>query len=115
MSIGAGVTIDFFALNQREELWEDRFRVIRMVFNAVGQVNEAKRKEVVAAAMRTVSDAVSESGPQASCARAYLKLLKSDPELAWKTYQAAEDFVRTERKKRAQKSQARAKVAAPGR
>ncbi|EIM30453.1 HNH endonuclease family protein [Microvirga lotononidis] len=100
----ATVTIDFFALNSREELWEDRFRVIREVFYALGQAKTAK-DDMADAALRTIADAISESGPQASCARSYLRLIEDDPELAWEAYLAAEASVGRERDKRRQKTQ----------
>ena len=93
----AVVTIDFFGLNLREELWEDRFRTIRTVFDNVEiretSANPARR----AAAERTIADAISAAGPQSLCALNFLQLIESDPQKAWQTYLSAEEFVRSKR------------------
>jgi hypothetical protein len=91
------VTIDFFGLNIREELWEDRFRTIRTVFDSV-QVRETTTNPAFrAAAERTIAGAISDASPQALCARNFLQLMENDAQRAWQTYLSAEEFVRTMR------------------
>jgi hypothetical protein len=91
------VTIDFFGLNSREELWEDRFRVIRSLFANVEMRETAAKAERRAAGARAVQEAISDAGPQALLARTFLQLMEDDPDKAWQTYQAAETFIQTHR------------------
>ena len=93
----ARVTIDFFGLNIREELWEDRFRTIRTVFNNVEIRQTTTIAARRAAAERAIADSIADYGPQARCARDFLQLMESDPNKAWETYLAAEEFVRQKR------------------
>ena len=97
------ITIDFFALNQREELWEDRFRVIHALFDAVEVTKTSPHADRVEFAERRIEDMTSSAGAQASCARSFLRLLEADPATAWKYYVAAEEFITDRRKKRAPK------------
>ncbi len=87
------VTIDFFGLNIREELWEDRFRTIRTLFDNFELRSTTTRAEIRDKADRAISEATSDAGPQARCARDYLALLQTDPALAWTIYLEAERFV----------------------
>lgn len=93
----ARVTIDFFQLNEREELWEDRFRAIRTIFQSMSIVHNATDATQRAAAQRALDDSISESAPQALCARSFLALMRRDAQSAWQTYLAAEEFVRAKR------------------
>jgi hypothetical protein len=96
----ARVTIDFFALNDREELWEDRFRAIREVFANVQMRETSPNPAFQQAAIRALEEAISEAAPQALCARAFLKLMSTDAAKAWATYQVAEQFVTARRRGR---------------
>ncbi len=93
----ARVTIDFFALNDREELWEERFRVIQSLFANVEVRETTTRADRRAAAERAISDAISVAGPQALCAREFLTLLETDPDTGFQTFLAAEQFLRNKR------------------
>lgn len=97
------ITIDFFALNQREELWEDRFRVIHALFDAVEVTKTSPNQDRVELAQRRIEDMISSAGPQASCARSFLRLLEADPATAWNYYVAADAFIADTRKRRAPK------------
>ncbi len=93
----ARVTIDFFGLNDREELWEDRFRVIRSVFANVEVRQTTTKADRRAAAERAIADSISIAGPQALCAREFLSLLETDPDAGFQTFLAAEEFLRNKR------------------
>jgi hypothetical protein len=97
------ITIDFFALNLREELWEDRFRTIHALFNAVEITKTSVDPDRVEIAKRRIEDMTSNAGAQAACARSFLRLLAANPEKAWEYYVAAEEFIRDKRQKRAPK------------
>lgn len=97
------VTIDFFALNQREELWEDRFRTIYALFDAVEITKTSSKSDRVEIARRRIQDMISTAGAQAACARSFLRLLQTDPQKAWDYYVAAEEFINDNRKKRGPK------------
>lgn len=90
------VTIDFFDLNGREELWEDRFRAIQTVFLAMEVLSTSAAPGSRAVAQRALDDATADHGPQASCARSFLALMKSDAGKAWAMFQAADSFVRSQ-------------------
>jgi hypothetical protein len=91
----AQVTIDFFSLNDREELWADRFRAIRSLFYALRLSQTDPDADVRADARRAIGEAVSDDAPQAACARAFLTVAQTDAKAAWATYQAAEAFIQT--------------------
>ncbi|PWR23781.1 hypothetical protein [Zavarzinia compransoris] len=97
----AGVNIEFFGLNEREELWEDRFRVITSVFQSVELMRTSTNPSIVKMAQRTIANHISESGPHANCARSYLALLQRDRVRAWGIYEAAEASVENAKNKRA--------------
>ncbi|TBC25608.1 hypothetical protein ELH33_33070 (plasmid) [Rhizobium ruizarguesonis] len=89
----ARVTIDFFSLNDREELLADRARVIRELFKAMrltADVDPAIR----ATAERDILAITSDMSPQAACARAYLALAKSDPQKAWEIYRDIDRYLK---------------------
>ncbi|CAN7769559.1 hypothetical protein LJR245_007465 [Rhizobium leguminosarum] len=81
----AQVTIDFFSLNDREELLADRARVIRELFKTI-RLTDDPDPQMQAAARRDIDTIISNVSPQAACARAYLSLAKSDPQKAWEIY-----------------------------
>lgn len=89
----ARVTIDFFSLNDREELWVDRIRVIRLLFMAMRAAASDPDPDVREAAEATIQTALSDSAPQAACARAFYETAVHDPRRAWDIFQAAEAFV----------------------
>lgn len=81
----AHVTIDFFSLNDREELLADRARVIRELAKAMRQLADPDLAWQ-ARAQRDIDVILSDASPQAACARAYLALAKADPQKAWEIY-----------------------------
>lgn len=89
------ITIEFFGLNVREELWEDRYRVIRSLWYAYQTTQLSTDPEQIAAAERSIATDTADSGPQASCARSFMKLIERDLVRAWKTYEHAEAFQKT--------------------
>jgi hypothetical protein len=89
------VTIDFFGLNTREELWDDRFRTISDLWSKVQVLKTSQDAQQKAAAQRGINDLVSDAGPQAACGRAFLRLIESDPRAAWDTFCVAEQFKKT--------------------
>ena len=91
----ARITIDFFALNEREELWEDRFRAIALVYMAMEVLHSNPDPTKQAAARRRLGDAVSDNSPHASCARAFLATMTADYAKAWTYYTYAEAALRT--------------------
>lgn len=97
------VTIDFFGLNVREELWEDRFRVIRSVWHAYQTLQLSNDPDQKAAAKRSIQRDTADSGPQASCARSFLKLINTNPERAWEAYLLAEEFHKAPQTKKARR------------
>lgn len=87
------VTIDFFSLNDREELLADRARVIRELFKAMRLTADAD-PAIRATAERDILAITSDIAPQAACARAYLALAKSDPQKAWEIYRDIELYLK---------------------
>lgn len=84
-NLRAQVTIDFFSLNDREELLADRARVIRELFKTIRLTSDPDLT-VRAAAYRDIDTITSDLSPQAACARAYLALAKMMPQKAWEIY-----------------------------
>ncbi len=89
----ARVTIDFFALNEREELLKDRFRAIQGAFFQLETANTHPDAVRRAAAHRALNAAVADAAPQASCVRSYLRAAITDADKAWAVYQAAETYL----------------------
>jgi hypothetical protein len=89
----ARVTIDFFRLNTRPELWAERFRAIDTLWMAIEMINihpDAARR---ASAEQTLNETVSDGAPQAACARAFLDLARRDTPKAWEIHQAARAYL----------------------
>lgn len=85
----AVVTIAFFALNDRDELWVERFRVIREVWTHYDctQVHPNPAERISAA--ETLRELVREDAPHASCARSFLRKIESDPLEAYEIFKLA--------------------------
>lgn len=90
----ARVTIDFFSLNDREEIRADRFRVIQSLFFALRTSQRDPDPEIRAAAARTIGDMISDAAPQAACARAYLAVAQTNPQQAWDRFNEAERYLK---------------------
>jgi hypothetical protein len=88
----ARVTIDFFSLNDREELLADRARAIRELFKAI-RLTADPDSAIRATAERDILAITSDISPQAACARAYLALAKTNPQKAWEIYRDIELYL----------------------
>jgi len=89
------VTIDFFGLNTREELWADRFRTISDLWSKLELIQTSPNADRIEVAKRGVEDALSDAAPQASCARCFVRLFNADPLAAYQTFLLAERFWRS--------------------
>ena len=87
----AQVTIDFFELNNREELWQGRFRAIRALWLALEARDSSPNPRSRQMARRTIKDITSPDHPHASCARNFLALYSRNIEEAWRVFRLAED------------------------
>lgn len=91
-NLRALVTIALFNLNGREELIDDRFRQIRSVFSAFELSMEGSTAAKRADGLVQIAELISPEAPQSACAKAYLELLRSDPEAGWRVYQDARAY-----------------------
>ena len=87
------MTIDFFALNRREELLKDRFRAIRSAFQALRTTQTDPDPVIVDDAKAILVAIASDVAPQASCVRSYLRTVEADPGKAWNIYRAAQAYL----------------------
>jgi hypothetical protein len=87
------VTIDLFALNEREEFWPERFRVIREVWNAFKTIHTDPDPDQKAAAQRAMTAILADNAPHASCARCFERLTREKPLEAWEIYVEAEKLI----------------------
>lgn len=93
----ARVTIDFFELNNREELWRGRFRVIRELWGALERSLEGASQRSRRDASEVIDELTAADSPHTSCARNFVALFERDPEEAWTVYQEARAFTRGDR------------------
>jgi hypothetical protein len=91
-NLRALVTIALFNLNGREELIDDRFRQIRSVFSAFNMMMEGSSQAKRIDGMTQIAELISPESPQSACAKAYLELLRSNPQAAWQVYQDARAY-----------------------
>lgn len=90
----AEVTIDFFRLNTREELWHERFHVIRAMFDAYDITQtSAFSVDRQGEASDTLKSMTHARSPHASCARRFLELLNTDRTAAWNIYTSAKAYL----------------------
>lgn len=85
----AQVTIDFFDLNNREELWDGRFAVIRALWGALELSHEGASQRSRRDAREVIEELTAGNSPHTSCAQAFVALFERDPEDAWAVYQDA--------------------------
>jgi 5-methylcytosine-specific restriction endonuclease McrA len=85
----AVVTIDFFALNDREELWSERFRVIREVWTHYDRTQDHPDPDERTAAEETLRELTREDAPHASCARSFMRQIEADPLGAFEMFKLA--------------------------
>jgi len=90
----ARVTIDFFELNEREELWYGRFSVIRELWRALKDVHTGNDTYIVADSRERIKWYLSPGSPHTNCARVFYKAFRDDPALAASTYKAAKKYMR---------------------
>ena len=83
------VTIDLLDLNGRGELIEDRFRTISAILPWTRMMRIGARAERENA-VRMIQTYISDSAPQAACARAFLKLIRDDPQAASRVFLEAQ-------------------------
>jgi len=90
----ARVTIDFFALDTREDLLQIRAEVITKMWLAFDTLQQpgltAARKKMAESILQF---ATSDKSDQTSCARAYLKLCKTDAALASQVNDLAQQYL----------------------
>lgn len=88
----AQVTIDFFSLNDREELIADRARTISAVAMAMKLRSDPEPWRSLAELQ--LDQLRSDRSPQAACARAYLDLASIDPAKAFEIYKGVLDYLK---------------------
>jgi hypothetical protein len=88
----ARVTIDFFALDDREELLRERADLIKAVFIAHESLNEADA-DLRAAAQQTIALLDNPRLPHRNCARAFHRLCQDDAAAAREQFRAAIAFL----------------------
>ena len=88
----AQVTIDFFELNRREDLWRGRFRAIRELWAQFERRKSAVNLRSRQDANQMINELTSSDSPHASCARNFLDLCKRNPDEAWDMYLDARDY-----------------------
>lgn len=76
------VIIDFFRLNQRETLHQERAQMIMMLYDALREVARDEDPDEVALAQQVIARITSEDMRHAACSRAYYRLWDHDNALA---------------------------------
>ena len=89
----AQVTIDFFKLNQREELWHQRSHIIRAMFDAFDVSRMTTDPDRRRDALETLDNMTDARSPHTSCARRYREMLETQPQAAWDTYKIAKTYL----------------------
>lgn len=92
----AKVTIDFFELDQREELWRERADKIVALFLALEVLREGKdaNRDLAVHAIETLT---SPAGPHTNCGRSFLSLYREDRTRAAEIAQSAQDYLDSQR------------------
>jgi hypothetical protein len=93
----AQVTIDFFALNDREELWRGRAETLRNVYLALAVLNDPgsghRAKQVADQRLREMLSPQSE---HTNCARSFRRLYQQDSQLAGELADKAQAYLDSE-------------------
>jgi hypothetical protein len=84
----ANVTIDFFKLDLREELIDERSERIVFLWTVLLD-EESADAEISSAAQRTLAVLTAPNSPHCSCSRAYVKLFRADRPRAKQHFDAA--------------------------
>lgn len=90
----AQVTIDFFKLNEREELWHQRAHIIRSMFDAFDISRTALDHDRRQDALDTLDNMTDPQSPHTSCARRYRELLETNPAGGWELYKVAKTYLK---------------------
>lgn len=94
-NLRALVTIALFDLNGRDELIEDRFRTIKAVYSAYELMGNGSTQQKKDDGAVQLAEYISPNAPHSACAKAYLDLLKADPDRGWDVYQEARVYLKT--------------------
>ena len=91
----AEVTIDFFELDRREELWRGRAEAIRNLFFVLERLNKGSEaeKEIAAEALDTL---LSPASAHTSCSRAFRALYESDRARAEEIFRAVLVYLKSQ-------------------
>lgn len=89
----AQVTIEFFELGKREELWRGRSKVIQTLYLAFLAEN-LPSEEDQEYGRKTIQQATSTEGEHANCARCYVTLYRQAPEEARRLGRLAIEFLK---------------------
>lgn len=89
------VTIDFFKLNERGELFAERFQQIERYWANARTYTLEQDPARKAAAKRVLDRAVSPAAPHSACIKAFEKVMINDPTQAWEIYCDAEAFLKS--------------------
>lgn len=89
----AQVTIDFFRLNDRDELWTERFNCIREMWSHYDRLNNSGNARSRKDARQSIDELREPDSPHSSCANAFYDLCDTDTEDAYRVYQDARDYV----------------------
>ena len=89
----AQVTIDFFELDRREELWRGRAEMIRNLYLALEALRDADLRLY---AERAVASLLAPSAEHASCARSFRALYEADRSRAAVIFQGALDYLESQ-------------------
>ncbi len=87
------VTIDFFSLDLREELWRQRFAVIDRLLGHL-EARETGDDASRDRARRRIAEMIADDAEHANCARSFLRVFDQDPRTAYDFYQESEGILR---------------------
>jgi hypothetical protein len=90
----AQVTIDFFQLNDRDELWTERYHCIRELWSQYDRLNNSSNARSRSDARQSIDELREPDNPHSSCANAFYDLCDTDIEEAFRVYQHAHNYVR---------------------
>ncbi len=90
----ARVTIDFFKLDLRDELFFQRALILKSLYWAIDDLRTSQNSKRRRAAQQTVDLALSAESPHTSCARAFYALCTQDPQTADLFYDAVEAYLK---------------------
>ena len=89
----AQVTVDFFELDQREELWRGRAKVIVALFIALRALQNEPEQRAREIATRAVTTLLSSASEHTNCARSFRALYDRDPQRAEEIAELAQAYL----------------------